>query len=76
MGKPRCGDCRHFTPSEDRYPNWEQDQNDGYGQGECRRHTPLAALPNEDDGLLPYGYWPVVLSGDFCSEFTAKMAGQ
>jgi hypothetical protein len=64
-----CRDCRFYAPDEEPYPNREMDHRNGYGQGTCRRHAPVAQPPDEDDHVVNYGYWPVVMSGDFCGEF-------
>jgi hypothetical protein len=61
-----------YVPAEDDYPNWEQDQRTGCCQGTCNRHTPTAQKPDDDDRVVHYGHWPVVLSGGWCGEFAPK----
>ena len=65
----QCYRCRHYQPDEESYPNWQEDQRNGCGQGTCRRHCPAAQIPDEDERIVNYGYWPIVLSGDWCGEF-------
>ena len=72
MNRPQCWHCRYYMPDEDFYPTWEQDQRSGCGQGTCRRHCPIAHKPDEDERVVHYGYWPVVLSGDWCGEFRPR----
>ncbi len=72
MNKQQCWHCRYYVPDEEFYPNWEQDQRSGCGQGTCNRHCPVAQEPDQNERVVRYGYWPVVLSGDWCGEFEAK----
>jgi len=69
MNRPQCRDCCYYAPDDKAYPNWEEDQRTGCGQGTCRRHAPVAQKPDNDERIVNYGYWPVVLSGDFCGGF-------
>ncbi|MCA9253439.1 MAG: hypothetical protein KDA54_20090 [Phycisphaerales bacterium] len=74
MDKPHCWRCRYYVPNEDDYPNWEQDQRSGCGQGTCNRHAPTPQKPDQDERVVHYGYWPVVFSGDWCGEFAPRSA--
>jgi len=67
MDELRCWKCRYYEPE---YGN--QDQGDGCCQGTCHRHAPLAQEPDENERVVNYGYWPVVLSGDFCGDFACN----
>lgn len=40
--------------------------------GHCHRHCPVAAVPDENERVVNYAYWPAVLSDDWCGEYEAK----
>lgn len=67
MDELRCWNCRHYEPEYE-----DQDQSGGCAQGTCHRHAPTAQEPDENERVVNYGYWPVVLSGDFCGDFASK----
>ncbi len=77
MDSTQCWHCQYYVPDDDLYPNWEEDQRSGCGQGTCHRRCPVAQKPDdEDERVVHYGYWPVVLSGDFCGDFVSRSSRQ
>ena len=72
MSERLCFDCVFFAP-EGRMCNdlKEEDWDEGIG-GTCRRHCPVAIEPDEDDRVVNYAYWPIVLAGDWCGEFEPR----
>ena len=47
----------------------EDDFEVGGVNGTCRRQCPVAQKPDEDNKRVHYGYWPEVLSGNWCGEY-------
>ena len=73
---PECWTCRFFRHDDEvEYDDARKAHESGSAiNGHYHRHNPVAIKPAEDDRVVNYGYWPVVLSDDWCGEHQPKKA--
>ena len=69
-----CWTCRFFRHDSDvSFDEARRSHESGQSiNGHCHRHCPTAAVPDENDRVVNYGYWPAVLSDDWCGEHQPK----
>ena len=72
MNEPFCFRCVYFVPENMIHNDLEPEQGDDCIAGGCHRHCPVAMEPADDDHVVNYAYWPIVLPCDWCGEFKAK----
>lgn len=72
MPERYCFDCVYFVPENMRRNDLKFEDWDEGMSGDCRRRSPAACPPSNDDGRVTYGYWPTVLAGEWCGEFEER----
>ena len=67
-----CFYCIFFVPEGMTHNDLDPDQWDECIAGDCRCRCPVAGEQTDDDHVVNYAYWPIVLSGDWCGEFRPR----
>lgn len=66
-----CMSCRFFRLSNgESFEEARKSHEEGITtNGSCHRHCPVAGVPDENDRIINYAYWPAVISSDWCGEY-------
>ena len=73
LNESQCGTCLYFRMDEESYPEKRSDFEVGVVNGTCRRQCPVAQKPDEDGKYTYYGYWPEILSGEWCGGYRENL---
>lgn len=71
MEPSECWRCKYFVPAPESSPVSPGD-NPGDAAGDCRRRAPVAGPHDDDDRVVHYARWPIVVGDDWCGEFAPR----